>query len=224
MINVVQPQPSPEPAIPCGTDDNFIIPIVQDPPGTPATYWIAITAIGEITDPNFTLNYAGSLGCIACSGDDSFDCDNGEYEASIDGEVVELEDFENFCPGQEVEVCIEFNYNTAGTGNDWLHGIIPTFGNGWDLEASDIESADLGGGWEWVDADGACATVTSIYNLPNLCTYNNADGVLQLCNTACDPNCPCEGPLEASSPLPSGWFWNSNGGSTTCVNGSCIPL
>lgn len=229
MIPVSQPQPAPEPALPCSDSDgdpanNLIIPIVQDPPGTPATYWISITALGEITDPNFTLNYAGSLGCIACSGDDSFDCDNGEYEATIDGEVVELEDYENFCPGQEVEVCVAFNYNTAGTGNDWLHGIIPTFGNGWDLEASDIESVDLGGGWEWVADDGACATNTSIYDLPNLCTYNNDDGVLQLCNTACDPNCPCEGPLEADSPLPSGWFWNSDGGSTTCVNGSCIPL
>ncbi len=229
MIPVSQPQPAPDPAFPCSDSDgdagnNFIIPIVQDPPGTPATYWIAITALGEITDPNFVLNYAGSLGCIACSGDDSFDCDNGEFIASIDGEEVEPEDFENFCPGQEVEVCIEFNYNTAGTGNDWLHGIIPTLGNGWDLVASDLASADLGGGWEWVDADGPCATTTSIYTLPNLCTYETADGVLQLCNTSCDPNCPCDAPLPPSSPLPSGWFWSSNGGSTTCVGGSCIPL
>jgi len=228
MINVSQPQPAPAAAIPCGglDDDsqNFIIPIVQDPPGTPATYWIAITALGEIEDPNFVLNYAGSLGCIACSGDDSFDCDNGEWEATIDGEVVELEDFENFCPGQEVEVCVEFNYNTAGTGNDWLHGIIPSFGSGWIVDVDELAAIDLGGGWEFVDAEGACATNTSIYDLPNLCTFTNNDGLLQLCNTACDPNCPCEGPLEADSPLPSGWFWNSDGGSTTCVNGSCIPL
>ena len=224
MINVSQPQP----LISCGgleeDSENFIIPIVQDPPGTPATYWIAITALGEITDPNFTLNYGSSLGCIACGGDNSFDCDNGDFTAFIDGEEVLLEDYQNFCPGQEVQICIAFNYNTAGTGNDWLHGIVPTFGNGWDLNSIDFEGINLGGDWQWIDADGPCATTTSIYSLPNLCTYTNEDNLLQLCNTACNPNCPCEGPLLPESPMPSAWFWNSDGGSTTCVNGSCVPV
>ncbi len=230
MINVIDPEPAPGPNIPCGIpglDDIYLtVPIVQDPPGTPATYWIAITALGEITDPNFVLNYAGSLGCIACSGETAIDCGNGEWTASIDGEEVEVEDFENFCPGQEVEVCVEFEYNTAGTGNDWLHGIIPTFGPGWDLESIDFPSIVLDGdvGGTWVEPDGACATVTSIYTLPNLCTYTNDDGLLQLCNTVCNTSCPCSGPLPPSSPLPGGWFWNNNGGSTTCVAGSCTPV
>ena len=224
MINVSQPQVAPNPAILCGTDDNFMVPIVQDPPGTPATYWIAITALGEIIDPNFTLNYAATLGCIACSGNDAFDCDNGEFIAFIDGEEVLLENYQNFCPGQEVEICVAFNYNTAGSGNDWLHGVIPSFGDGWDLENTDFDAINIGGGWEWVDYEGPCATTTSIYTLPNLCTYTNSDNILQLCNTACDPNCPCEGPFDPGSVVPSGWFWNSNGASTTCVSGSCIPL
>ena len=133
------------------------------------------------------------LGCLACSGDDAYDCDNGDFDAFIDGEEVSLEDYQNFCPGQDVEVCIAFNYNTAGTGNDWLHGMIPTFGNGWDLEATDFDAINIGGGWEWVDVDGPCATTSSIYSLPNLCTYME-DDILKLCNTACDPNCPCDGP------------------------------
>lgn len=237
MINVSEPEPAPDPAIPCGNpglDDIYLkIPIVQDSLGTPATYWIAITALGEIQDPSFTLNYASSLGCIACSGDDAFDCDNGDFSASIDGEEVLLEDYQNFCPGQEVEVCVAFNYNTSGTGNDWLHGMIPTFGNGWDLESVDFEAVDIGGqfgqannfsGAIWVDYEGPCATTTSIYDLPNLCTYTNSDNVLQLCNTVCDPTCPCEGPMVAGSQMPSGWFWNTEGGSTTCINGSCIPI
>ena len=230
MINVSMPDSDSGGFIACGgfedNNDNFKIPIVQDALGNTATYWIAITAIGEIVDPNFTLYYTSSLGCIACSGDDAFDCGNGDFTAFIDGEEVQLEDYQNFCPGQEVQVCVAFNYNTAGTGNDWLHGIIPTFGNGWDMEAIDFEAIvlDGSGGGVWVDSDGPCATTTSIYTLPNLCTYTNDDNVLQLCNTACNPNCPCEGPLPPGSPMPSGWFWNSAGGSTTCIDGSCIPL
>ncbi len=227
MINISDPETAPNPAIPCGTpdlDDIYLkIPIVQDPPGTPATYWIAITALGAIEDPSFTLNYASSLGCIACSGSDSFDCDNGDFSASIDGEEVLLEDYQNFCPGQEVEVCIAFNYNTSGTGNDWLHGVIPTFGSGWDLESVDFEAIDIGDAL-WVDYEGPCATTTSIYDLPNLCTYTNSDNILQLCNTVCDPTCPCEGPLVAGSQMPSGWFFYFDGGGQTCVAGSCIPV
>ncbi len=227
MINVVDPESAPNVPIPCGIptlDDIYLtIPIEQDPQGTPATYWIAITALGEITDPNFTLNYASSLGCIACSGESAIDCGNGDWMASIDDVEVEIADFENFCPGQEVEVCLEFNYNTAGTGNDWLHGIIPTFGSGWDYENIDFESIDLGNNWVWVDYEGACATNTSIYTLPNLCTYENDDGILQLCNTVCNSSCPCSGPLAPNSPLPSGWFNNTDGGAATCVSGSCVP-
>ena len=228
MVQVLQPADDPDPALMCSTSDgnsenNFVVPVVQEPAGVPATYFIAITALGEITDPTFRLSYASSLGCLACSGDDAFDCDNGEFTAFIDGEEVLLEDYQNFCPDQEVEVCFAFNYNTVGTGNDWLHGIIPMFGNGWDLEATDFESATLGGGWLWYAADGICATTTSIYSLPNLCTYTE-DDILKLCNTACDPTCPCEGPLEPASPLPSAWFWASNGGSTTCNSVDCSPI
>ena len=234
MIAVSQSQNAPLPAISCGglTDDtqNFVVPIVQDPVGIPATYWIAITALSEITDPSFALNFRSSLGCISCTGENAFDCDNGDFVAYVDGEEVQLENYQNFCPGQEVEVCVSFNYNTAGTGNDWLHGVIPTFGNGWDMSDVDFDEIMIAlpptsdTNFEWIDANGPCATTTSIYTLPNLCTYTNEEGILQLCNTVCNSNCPCEGPLLPGSSVPSGWFFNSDGGSTTCINESCIPL
>ncbi|MBK8347035.1 MAG: T9SS type A sorting domain-containing protein [Saprospiraceae bacterium] len=45
-------------------------------------------------------------------------------------------------------------------------------------------------------------------------------GKLTLCNTQCQ-SCPCNGPLQQGSKLPSGWFWNTNGG-PLCDN-DCSP-
>jgi len=198
--------------------NNHVTPIGINPDNMqPFSYWIAITAIGDIDDPNFTLNYGSSLGCISCSGEDAFDCDNGDFAAFVNG--VESEG--PFCPGDEVEVCIEFTYDATLTGNDWMHGIIPNFGLGWDLDQSDLAGANIGGNFEWFDEQGGCAPYLNGYGLPNVCTYTE-NGVLKMCNTACDLNCPCEGPLEDGSPLPSGWFWNSGGGLSTC-NLNCSP-
>jgi len=218
---------NPGSVFPCSFADGdpnnvFTVPIGTDPAtGDDFTYWISVTAIGPVSDPNFVLNYGATLGCIACSGNDAQDCNNGEFEAFIDGELSEGP----FCAGAEVEICLEFNYNTTGTGNDWLHGIIPSFGPGWDLDEIDFPSIDLGNpNWVWADADGGCAPYLNGYSLPNACTYTNDDGYLQMCNTSCNPGCACElgSPLPDGSPLPSGWFWSSGGSSPTC-GGACTP-
>ncbi len=184
-------------------------------------YWVAVTAIGTIDDPNFTLTYASALPCLACSGVDGFDCANGDFEASIEGEVVLEEDYNNFCQGEEVEVCLEFNYNTTGSSNDWFHGFVPSFGPGWDLEASDLENQSIGGNFEFHEP-GDCGAYLNGYDLPNVCTYFE-DGILKLCNVACNPGgCPCDGGMEAGDPLPAGWWYSSSGGSPTCGS-ACTP-
>ena len=227
MMLVAEIQPEPAPWLPCSSSDNqadniHIVPILQETPGVSSTYWISITALGEIEDPNFTLYYYSSLGCISCVGENSYDCDNGQFSAFINGEEVGLDDYQNFAPDQEVQVCVEFQYQSV-TGNDWLHGVIPTFGNGWDLDDVDFNEINLGGAWLWYDAEESCATTTSIYELPNLCTYIE-DDILKLCNKACDPSCPCEGPLMPESPLPSAWFWNSDGDLSECNSSDCSPV
>ena len=213
-----------DPAVPCsfsdGDDDLHNVPIAQDGAGDPLTYWVAVTAIGEITDPNFTLNYASSLGCVSCSGTSSTDCSNGEF-IYFDEEGNESEG--PFCAGSEVTVCLNFTYDATATGNDWMHGIIPNFGNGWDIPESNLDAANIGTGWQWVPDDGPCAPSLNGYSLPNVCTYTE-DGRLKMCNTACNFDCPCEtGPaLPDGSPVPSGWFTNSPGTSPTC-NADCSP-
>jgi len=218
---------NPPAAFPCSFSDGdpnnlFTVPIGTDPAtGDDFTYWVSVTAVGPITDPNFVLNYGATLGCIACSGNDAQDCDNGDFEAFVDGELSPGP----FCAGSEVEICLEFNYNTTGTGNDWLHGIIPSFGPGWDTDAIDFPSIDLGNpNWVWAEAGGACAPYLNGYSLPNACTYTNDEGLLQICNVSCNPSCDCDlgAPLPDGSPLPSGWFWSSSGSSPTCA-GACTP-
>lgn len=195
--------------------------------GLPKSYWIAVSGYplaGEdiITNDDFTLFYSASLGCLACSGDNVFDCDNGEFTATVDGAFYDPDGdgvAGPFCPGQEVEVCFSFNFDTTGSGNDWLHGLIPTLGSGWDMQSINFATQNLGdSSWVWYEMGEECYPRLNGASMPNLCTYEE-DGVLKLCNTACNPSCPCIGeqPLEDGSVLPSGWFWNS----PACGDGNC---
>jgi len=214
-----------DPPVPCsfseGEEYDFHnVPVINDTLMNPFKYWVAITAEGPVTDPFFEFAYASSLSCVACSGDNSTDCDNGEFTYRDEDNIQSTGPF---CPGSEVTVCIDFTYDASSTGNDWLHGMIPTFGSGWDIEASDLSNVNIGPGWEWFEAEGDCAPKLNGYSLPYACTYMK-DGRLQICNVACDPTCPCEnGPaLPDGSPLPSGWFYNSPSTEYNCGN-DCSP-
>lgn len=203
---------------------------IRDNPDTnePYSYYVAVSGMplpghNAISNSDFTLYYFASLGCLACSGENAYDCDNGEFTATVDGLPYDPDGdgiAGPFCPGQEVEVCWEFLFDTTGSGFDWLHGMIPTLGSGWDVVNSDIASQDIGGEWQWYTENDTCAPTVNAVQLPNLCTYVE-DGVLKLCNVVCNPACPCEGeqPLEVGSQLPSAWFWNSPAcGGSKCPN------
>lgn len=196
--------------------------------------WIAVSGYplsGEdsILDDQFSMYYIASVGCLACNGGNSYNCDNGDFTAKVNGQFYDPDGdgvAGPFTPGLDVEVCWAFNFDTTGTGNDWLHGMIPTFGNGWDIENIDIANIDIGGDWEWFDSNGSCAPHLNenVEVLPNICTYTE-DGVLKICNKVCNPSCPCveDEPVKAGDPLPGGWFWNSPapcGDESGCPNGS----
>ena len=203
----------------CSYSDGIIgnphyVPYVQG-----NTYWIAVSSIGTVTDPSYTLYYSSFLDCASCTGELLYDCKPNQFTAFVDG----VESNGPFAANAEVTICVEVDWDLSMQGNVWIHGIIPNFGSGWDVTSAGPANVNLPGSWEWVDAEGDCATRSSIYELPNICSYDE-EGILKICNKACDPSCPCDSPLEPDSPLPSGWFSNSNGGSPTCVGGSCIPL
>jgi len=187
-------------------------------------YWVSVTALGNITDPNFDFSYNSAIACSACSGDTPTDCNNGNFTASImeNGEWTEVNDDFQFCQGIDVQVCIDFNYNTTGSGNDWLHGVVPVFGPGWDVDDSYLASIAPINNFEFFSSADSCGAYLNGYDLPNICTYME-DGVLKLCNTSCSSACPCSGGMQDGDPLPSGFWYNSPGGTASCDTLECSP-
>ncbi|MBK7804864.1 MAG: gliding motility-associated C-terminal domain-containing protein [Saprospiraceae bacterium] len=184
------------------------------------TYYIAVSGQGVIDDPTFTLNVWSSALCVKCIGDDG--CDPAATWTVTSRSSDRTLDDPKFCQGEEVRVCINFAYDARLTGADWLHGLIPDFGPGWDMTSFDPSNVTVSpGAPQWIDEnDGACAPYIT-EQMPYLCTYNDPiTGRLKLCHTGCQL-CPCSGPLLQGSPLPGGWFWNLNGGSG-CLN-NCNP-
>ena len=203
-----------------GNPESHNIGIPLGPDGFPISpLYVAVSGQGVIDDPNFTLSAFTQAGCVSCIGNDA--CSPEATFAIIDRDSDRPLDDPLFCQGETVRVCIDFFYDPSETGVDWFHGFIPNFGPGWDLEAFDASTATTSpGGAQWYTMeDGDCAPYIT-ERMPLLCAYTDANGVYRLCNIKCG-SCPCTPPLEAGTPLPNGWFWNSNGGAG-CAN-NCNP-
>ncbi len=185
------------------------------------TYYIAVSGEGIIDDPNFQITLYSAAGCVSCIGG-TIGCNTtATFNITQRSSDRPLND-PFFCQGEDVTVCINYLYDASDTGVDWFHGLIPDFGPGWDLTAFDPTAVTVSpGNPEWNDeTDGACAPFIT-EQMPLLCTYTDpVTGRLKMCNLACQP-CPCSAPLLQGSPLPSGWFWSTNGGAG-CEN-DCSP-
>lgn len=184
------------------------------------TYYIAVSAIGIIDNPNFTLTVWTTANCVSCIGEAG--CNPlAIWSVQSRSSNRDLND-PKFCPGEEATICVNFQYDATQTGVDWFHGLIPDFGSGWDMTAFNPEEVTInpvGGVWHDEKIDSCAPRTTE--QIPYLCTYNDpVTGVLKLCHTGCQA-CPCAGPILADSPLPGGWFWSTPGG-PGCTN-DCSP-
>lgn len=189
--------------------------------------WVAITAKdpSTIIDPDFTICASTTIKFTACLGGEAPDyephCDpdatfkvvarsndpDGALGLALDGP---------FCPGETVRVCWDFFYDASITAQDWLQGIIPIFGTGFDLANFDHASlthAGTGGVPQWFPQN----TTRIKKDIPNVCVHDeDGDGILNICNKFCQA-CPCPTPMRVGTYLPGGWFWLSNGGAG-CIN------
>lgn len=218
-----------ENAISCSNEDNTpgshqtpVIPDVKD-------YWVMVTV-----DPNSLLSENIEDGsfefCVSTVVEETFCI--GELEGGTCGdeslviEIIEREFNEQsldgpFCQGEEVTVSVSFFYDASLTGADWFIGFVPKFGSGWDMNTYDPQenvpiANSVPGVWYEEGSDLGPIIQEPV---PILCTYRDEDGILQICNLVCESCHECEGSgLQEGDPLPSGYFWVSNGGNAGCEN------
>lgn len=110
--------------------------------------------------------------------------------------------------GEVVEFCysVQFVVDAAGEGNNcqWIQGIVPTIGTGWDLLARPIENQGPAGS-DWFEDEVLYQTDFSIYGIESNC---NGEPILSPAGTALSP-----GTL-----LPGGWYFVSPGATPLCTN------
>ncbi len=191
-------------------------------PSVQSTYWIGVGAdnydVGD--DPNFTICVLTTIELIICLGDGSCNPD-ANFEVTVrsndeDGSLgLPLEG--PFCQGETVTICGNFFYDASETGVDWLIGIVPYFGPGWDLSLFDPNSVVVTGNGQagqWYD-DGVPILQEPV---GTICTYTDIYGNLQICNGLCTICTECTPGMMPGDALPGGWFWVSNGGNAGCDN------
>lgn len=111
--------------------------------------------------------------------------------------------FGPFCPGETVTVCYDLNFmvDNAGQGNNcqWLQGIIPSFGGGWDMTSFDPSSVTEQG-TVWFEDD---VVQYNAVGTTNISRTTNCSGEPFI---STNPNLPRIGLGDL---LPGGWFWTS---------------
>ncbi|MGE5355184.1 MAG: gliding motility-associated C-terminal domain-containing protein [Deltaproteobacteria bacterium] len=228
-------------APPCSNGDNS--PDVHQTGADNAVegYYVAVTydPNDPPTDGNteFEICAATIESIIVCLGDIN---DNCEPDPTVEIKITERENADAepdydpnvgylgpFCPGEEVTVHIEFHYDATDSGADWLIGFCPDFGPGWDMAGYNYDAnpptGTPSGTGQWHEAGDECAPLAAEH-FSFLCTYVDDNGILHICNELCENCSECDQPyLDPLDPIPSGWFWLSNGSNATCVSGSCQP-
>ena len=128
-----------------------------------------------------------------------------------------------FFPGEEVTLCFTLaQYTPVGNGCQWFQGVVPVFGNGWDLSVFDPQGGATlngsnypapgvyGGTWDWY-ADMTYNSDIAWYQLGDF----DGNGTLDMCNSNFDPDCMGPGITGGmvmgacnigGDVLPPGWF------------------
>ena len=136
------------------------------------------------------------------------ECSTGELEPTRP-EYPDEDPDGPYCPGEIVNFCytVNFTVDPIGQGNNcqWIQGIIPTIGGGWDLASLPISDQGPDGGWFWLPE----GSVDHNVNSPVLSLINTPHGLgLEYGN----------GGLSAGDLLPAGWWYTSPGGGSGCAN------
>ena len=134
-------------------------------------------------------------------------CSEGEITSSRP-ENPTLNPAGPYFPGETVDFTytIEWTADIIGQGNNcqWLQGILPTIGGGWDLNTMPINVQGPGDDWEWLLEGNVTHKVPS--NV--LSTQQGAHGLELVADF---------GGLSPGDPLPQGWWFASPGLGNNCI-------
>ena len=117
-------------------------------PLTPGqTYYIQVSGMNPNTSGNFNMTVNASN-----------DCNNCLQNATLTVNPLPVNGA--YLPGQTVTFCFTITSFTQVSAN-WLHGVIPTFGNGWNLTSlttTPAASCSGSGTWTWYNSNTSSAT------------------------------------------------------------------
>ncbi len=133
-------------------------------PLTPGqTYYIQISGSSATSTGNFNMTVNASN-----------DCNNCLQNVSLVATPNPVNGF--YQPGQTINFCLTITgYNQVSS--NWLHGVIPTFGNGWNLATlttTPANSCSTAGNWQWANSN--TSTATNLITGPGFYYFSGSGG------------------------------------------------
>ena len=143
----------------------------------------------------------------------------GQTEHCLNDAEITVNRFENpslnstgpFLPGETVEFCYKLDFASGSPADSltnncqWLQGIIPTIGLGWDRDLNYIDTQGPGEGWQWLESHEVDINVDH----EHFGLSSNCEGELILKHD--------DTGIEQGALLPAG-FWFSSNGAGNCLN------
>jgi len=197
-----------------------VISVFQDDCGSGAVLGCVGSPSGNITEiaVSGNVNYfievstgdggtPGDFELCVSTDESEQECSSGDLEPTRP-EYPDEDPEGPYCPGEIVNFCysVEFTVDPIGQGNNcqWIQGIIPTIGGGWDLEAMPLDIQGPGGSWFWLPEESvayqAPSSALGLIDTPNGLGLEFGPGTL------------ADGDL-----LPGAWWATSDGGGG-CAN------
>lgn len=191
----------------CITGSNFEAALVNESISPNSVYYIAVSnSFGQ--GGNFEL-------CVLTFEDLSACVLESELYVSPGSPSLGSPDDGPYLPGETVTFCFDLiNYHadpvSSGNNCQWLQGIVPQFGDCWDMTAFDPNASMppglYGGTWGWF------TDVTYNFFNPNITIEDcDGDGDIDICHIT-EPGC-CNAGTNAGEIVPPGWYaWQNNDG------------
>ena len=182
---------------PCNTSTLFSSGV-----GVNSSYWVQVESINGM---------GGMVDLCVTTQFNAFDCYTSTAEPIRDNPNVPQEG--PYCQGEKIMFCYEVDFIVAagpppmGNNTQWIQGIVPVVGNGWDIAACPLNIQGPPGPWSWFNE----GDVDYNFDNPNYSTFTLPNGKLGISYENGTGN------MMAGDLLPAGWYATSNGGAG-CAN------